>query len=644
MTHRLTGKRTTKYAIITAVLVLYPIMLAYGVETISRGSFADAWTWIAASPALFALNALLYAFLFLLVYCVLGSLLPSAGMSMAILFIAALITYFKTKLIGQPFYPWDIFLRKEGTNIIPIVTSRTVVIRVAVVAAIVAAVFLLRLLLPRFRLPVWSRIALGVLSIAALYGMAERTPMAQRLFDRAGVGEIVWNQQQNYGSNGFGIAFTLNIQNAVVSKPPGYSDASIATVAQQITDYRDRIPAKSADKQPNVIFIMNEAFWDPTLLPGVTFSEDPVPTVHRLQQESTSGYLLSSQFGGGTSNVEFEVLTGNSMSFLPSGSVPYQQYIRQPVPSLASYFGSMGYKSMGIHSYDGWFWNRDTVYKWLGFESFKSKEYFTDPEINGAFISDDEVSRSIIQAVDESERPMFIYAITMQNHGPYDDNRYGVNDISVSGDLTPDAKSILETYTQGARDADRSLQLLIDHFEQSDEPTMIVFYGDHLPMLGLDYDVYKQGGFISTGDSNQWTLDEMKSMHSVPFVTWSNFALPAEQIPILSDSFLGGYVLDRLDLDLPANFAFGYNVSQQIPGLMSGLVVDSESNLSRTVPEAVQPLIDQYRDLQYDLLFGKRLLAGYVDADYLNQIERSDYNEEFKAPKDPDPAPVDESA
>lgn len=97
----------------------------------------------------------------------------------------------------------------------------------------------------------------------------------------------------------------------------------------------------------------------------------------------------------------------------------------------------------------------------------------------------------------------------------------------------------METYVQGASDADRSLQLLIDHFEQSDEPTVIVFYGDHLPMLGYDYDVYAQAGFVSTGRSEQWSLEELKSMHSVPFVMWTNEGLPKEHVPTLSTSFLG---------------------------------------------------------------------------------------------------------
>lgn len=629
ISYRLTNNRAKKVAVIAALLVIFPLLLAFGVETIERGTFGDAAGWIAANPSLFAMNAWIYCMVLLLLYGLIGSLFPAVGSTALLLFLAALISHYKTKMIGEPFFPWDLLLKKEGANIIPLVTNRAVLMRVSVVAGVILALFLLRLLLPRFRMPIVGRIFMVLLAAAALQSLAERTPAAQRLYDRAGVYEVVWNQKDNYGYNGFGLAFTLNIQNSIISKPPGYGEASIATVAQQISDRRNASAVTPKEDRPNVIFIMNEAFWDPTLLPDVTFSEDPIPTVRRLQEESTSGYLLSPQFGGGTSNVEFEVLTGSSMSFLPSGSIPYQQYIRQPVPSLASYFQNIGYKSMGIHSYDGWFWNRDSVYKWLGFESFKSKEKFDNPEYKGTFISDNEVSRSIIGAVEESSRPMFIYAVTMQNHGSYDDGRYEENPIQAQGNLTDEARNLLETYTHGVRDADQSLQMLIDHFERSDEPTVIVFYGDHLPMLGLDYEVYKQGGFIGT---QAWSLEEQKNMHSVPFVMWSNFELPQEHVPTMSNSFLGAYVLDKLEMELPANFAFNLDLFKQYPGLLSGLIVDAEQNLYPTVPDSAKSVVDPYRELQYDILFGGRYLAQYLDAEYLSGSALPDYNMEFDAP------------
>ncbi|MFE5322733.1 LTA synthase family protein [Paenibacillus sp. NPDC056579] len=625
-----------KYAVVLIMLAVVSVLLVVGVEWIQRGSLAETTVWAVQNGKLLAMNALINLCVLVIFYMLFNSIMAGTAVATLLLFIMALITYFKTKLIGEPFFPWDIFLKKESMNIIPLVTGAEAIKRLSVVGVIVLVLVVLCFYWPRLRVGKGSRIALGLLSLFALYSLGVRTPWAGQLINKMGVSEIVWNQQENYANNGMALAFTMNVKNAIVPKPEGYGEPAMAALAQNLADQSavQTASAKKSDpfqgKQPNVIFIMNEAFWDPTLLPNVQFSEDPIPTVHKLQKESTSGYLLSPQFGGGTSNVEFEVLTGQSMSFLPDGSVPYQQYINKPVPSLASYFETQGYKSMGIHSYEGWFWNRENVYKQLGFQSFMSKDQFDNPEYKGTFISDDEVSRQIIKQVDETEKPMFIYAVTMQNHGPYDDNRYGGNSISAEGDLTASAKNTLETYTQGAHDADQSLQKLIDHFEQSDEPTVVVFYGDHLPMLGMDYDVYKQGGMINS--SSQWSLEETKSMHSVPFVMWSNVGLPQEHVPSLSDSFLGTYVLNKLGMEKPASLAINDALLQQTPGLLRDLVVDANGSLYRSVPEQYQPLVSQYSDLQYDQLFGKQYLAKYIDQDYLTKEALPDYNQEFALP------------
>jgi phosphoglycerol transferase MdoB-like AlkP superfamily enzyme len=613
-------------------LVCLPILSVVGMEFIERGSIHDTIHWILSYKRLFLLNVGLSFCLLAFIYAIVGSLAISGAISTLLLGIMALISYMKVKMIGEPFFPWDILLNKESMDIASLVTGKAAMIRIGSIAAAVIVVLLLKWVLPRVKLPIVIRVGLGLFSIYALYAFGIKAPLAGKVLDRVGVNEIVWNQQENYTINGLALAFTLNVKNSIVQKPSTYSDQAIASAAAGIQTAGGK-EAKLTDplggKKPNVIFIMSEAFWDPTLLPNVTFNEDPLPTIHRLQKESTSGYLLSPQFGGGTSNVEFEVLTGNSMSFLPGGSIPYQQYVSKPVPSLASYFADQGYKSMGIHSYEGWFWDRNSVYKQLGFESFKSSEHFQNPEVKGYFISDAEVSRNIIQEVDNTANPMFIYTVTMQNHGPYDDPRYGKNAYEAQGSLTPQAKTILETYTQGAHDADQSLQMLIDHYEKSSEPTMIVFYGDHLPMLGLDYQVYNESGFIHTSNPNEWSLDEVKKMHSIPLVTWSNFDMPKQQIPLLSDSFLGAHVLDMLHMEKPANFALNAQVAAEVPGLLSNLVVDSNEGLHKEVPESAKALIDEYRNVQYDLLFGKQYMASYLDHDYLTKTAQASYNAEF---------------
>ncbi|MNC24071.1 Lipoteichoic acid synthase 2 [compost metagenome] len=423
------------------------------------------------------------------------------------------------------------------------------------------------------------------------------------------------------------------MKNSIITKPAGYGEQAIDTIASKLTTLRGGTistaaveTAEPAEKLPHVIFVMSEAFWDPTLLPGVTFSEDPLPTIHRLQERYGASTMLSPQFGGGTSNVEFEVLTGFSTSFLPSGSVPYQQYISQPIPSLASFFESRGYRSLAVHSYEGWFWNRNNVYKWMGFEGFKSLTHFTEPEYKGAFIADSEVSKSIIREVEKSEEPVFIYAVTMQNHGPYNDDRYGQTDIAIDGDLTDEAKQIINTYTQGAKDADASLKMLIDYFEEEEEPAYIVFYGDHLPMLGYDYDVYRQTGFIGSPLTEEWSLEELRSMRSVPLVTWTNVPVKADLPATISSSFLGSFALKALGIEPAGQFALNAELYPSLPGLLRNLTIDSGDTLSGIVPEEAKALVEDYRLLQYDMLFGNQYLAGKMDEDFLGRLALPAYN------------------
>jgi phosphoglycerol transferase MdoB-like AlkP superfamily enzyme len=629
-------KRTPliKYSLIVITLIAATYVLAFGVEFIQRRSVYETLHWMNGNANLLTLNILIDFLVMMFVYCLVGSLIPSIAITSLLLLTASLIGYFKVKLVGVPFFPWDLHMSKELWSILPLIISPLMIRWIGGLLAVIIALFLLRLLIPRLSFPPISRITLGLVSIILLYLFAVKSPPIASLMNQMQVFNILWNQQQNYSNNGQTLAFMMNLQNSRMPKPAGYGEPTIKTLAEAMSNKTRAIAAAAtvqSAKQPNVIFVMNEAFWDPTLMTNVSFSEDPVPTIHRLQKETTSGYLLSPQFGGGTSNVEFEVLTGDSMSFLPSGSNAYQQYIHKPLPSLASYFTNQGYKSMAIHSYVSYFYNRENVYKYMGFESFKSSEYFQNPEYKGGYISDDELSRSVIHAVDTTEKPLFTYAITMQNHGPYDDAaRYSEKPIKVKGDFTPATQTIIDNYTQGAHDADKALQLLIDHFKQSEEPTVIIFYGDHLPSLGYDYEVYTQSGFVHSAKPEDWTLEEIKKMHSVPFVMWSNYDLPKEHIPVLSYSFLGSYVLDKLHMEKPATFAYNYDLSRKVPGLLSNLVVDADQKLYPTVPESLKPSVNQYGELEYDELFGKKYLANFIDHDFLMMAPNPNYNLEFK--------------
>ncbi|MCP1312190.1 sulfatase-like hydrolase/transferase [Paenibacillus tyrfis] len=293
-------------------------------------------------------------------------------------------------------------------------------------------------------------------------------------------------------------------------------------------------------KPPNIIILLSEAFWDITQIKSLQFSEDPAPMFHALQEKFSHGPLLSPMFGGGTANVELEVLTGHSMRFFPEDSTPYEQYIKQPTASLASLLAGQGYKTTAISPFYHWFFNSSEVYKHLGFSRFISLEYFNPDEYVGPYIGDHAVVRRIIEESERNPGPDFIFANTMENHYHYWPGKFKKNHIEVKSHMSNAVTGIAETYAQGLSGADRALQELVLHYSRLKEPTIIVFFGDHLPSLEKLL-VYKESNYISGEDDP----DFLEKMHNTPVVIWSNY-LPKEAKEELhmSPSFLGPYVLN----------------------------------------------------------------------------------------------------
>lgn len=354
---------------------------------------------------------------------------------------------------------------------------------------------------------------------------------------------------------------------------------------------------------------MNETFWDPTLLDGIEFNKDPLPTFHSLTKNHTHGYLVSPEFGGGTSNIEFEVLTGHSMSFFPTGIMAFNKFLKHPVTSLATIFRDNGYQTLGLHSYKRWFWKRDTAYDLLGFDKFVSCEEFSNPEYKGTFISDEEFARKVIEEKEKADKPLFMYGITMQNHGPYSNKRYDDTEIKVTGNLTEKEKEELETYTQGVHDADKSLKMLIDYFSDLGEPTVIAFYGDHLPMLGEDFSIFKKTDFIHSTKIVEWNEQEKLKMQSVPLLLWSNYKKDITNIEHLSTAYFGSYLLDFVGFNKPAYFDYIFNLSKQLPILLNRIQMPIKNNVDEFSIEGEK---HKYWLLQYDQLFGNN---------YLNKIK-----------------------
>ena len=452
-------RRTLECAGSLAITVLLAAVLVFLIELIARGSlqqtldffqqpFRPGWTTV----ILFTLLLIGFDALF-------------GRRHNGILFVApfalllAAIGHQKSHYLGDPLYPTDFLYSRQIMELVPLLVRERPLAAGIIVVGGAAALFLLvafwRYWRRRFPAIRWrmrmARLAVVLPALAFFVSIMDFATFSWTR-DRLQIIPIMWDQKENYASNGFAIAFALNVPMAKVKAPPSYEDDVLDAIRP------GPIRISMPEDKPDIIVVMSESFWDPTLLPKTTITPDPMPTVREVR----SGSMFSPEFGGMTANVEFEALTGFSNAFLPYGSIPYQQYVRGPVPSLANFFRSEGYETTAIHPFEGWFWNREHVYDAFGFDRFLSIEKLPPMAWRGPLVSDEALTDEIIKRADATERPFFTFAVSLQGHGPYEPNRYRDATVQVDSAASYWTRQSIRSFAEGIADADRNLKRLMD--------------------------------------------------------------------------------------------------------------------------------------------------------------------------------------
>jgi len=584
-------------------LVLAAVLMVVCMEWIARGTLHDVGSFL-LSPARPGLTTIVTVVVGLMALDALfGRHYQSLLVAVPLLILPAFISSQKQLYLSDPLYPSDLLFGRQILQLLPAMLRAQPLTAIALAAALALAAFGIVMLwrLSRHAMPVMPfkarmwRLALAVPLFVGFGSMMEYSSYSW-IRDRLNIIPMMWDQKENYRHNGFIMAFAFNIPMAKVTAPYGYGEATIADIPSDSSAF-----ALNHSKRPDVIMIMSESLWDPTRLENVTLSKDPMPRIRAMQ----SGHVFSPEFGGMTANVEFEALTGFSNAFLPYGSIPYQQYVRRPVPSLATFFRSEGYSAIAVHPFQEWFWNRREVYQHFGFEEFRSEETLPPMEKRGAFASDEALTNEIIQTVDAAEKPQFLFAVTLQGHGPYEANRYAEKAVSVSGDLSDNARDALATYAQGVSEADNSFARLIAWAKGRERETVIVLFGDHLPPLGQAF--VESGYMPGMVATRRAPLVTMKKEHETPLVVWSSKAGLQNRIGTISPSLLPYHILKTAGFDDPfytgvlGKVHASYSViDRHMLMERNGSAVPDWSIAPATVPSA----LSEYRQLQFDMMFG----------------------------------------
>ncbi len=588
-----------RYALVT---LLASALLVFAIEWIFRGDlqgtlrfftqpFRPGWTTIVLfSLILIGLDAILGR--------IYQGLLVMAPLTLTLAFVG----HQKSLYLGDPLYPTDFLYARQIFELMPLLVRERPLTGIAMAAGIVVGAALFVLAWRQWRRRVWAigykgrlaRLALALPLLAFFVSLMDYATFSWTR-DRLQIIPMMWDQKENYASNGFALAFAMNVPMAHVGAPKGYSEKAIEAID------RPTVAASLPDDKPDIIVVMSESFWDPAKLPGVSITPDPIP----VAREFRSGEIFSPEFGGMTANVEFEALTGFSNAFLPAGSIPYQQYVRAPVPSIATFLGSEGYDTRAIHPGTNWFWNRTPVYEAFGFQDFKSEENLLSLIRRGPLASDESMTDEIIREADAAERPFFFFAVSLQNHGPYEPNRYDDATHEVEAPISFRARASLQSYAEGAADADRNLKRLMDWASTRERPTVVAFFGDHLPPLGP---VYVETGFLKDNVAPRREAPQDMILHrSTPLVVWSNRTGPVEGIGTVSPVFLPLLVFEAAGISHPYYTGFLGDLRQRY-GVVDRSVLlgaDGAANADWARQKEIDPAIRDYRNLQYDMLFGK---------------------------------------
>lgn len=406
-----------------------------------------------------------------------------------------------------------------------------------------------------------------------------------------------WSQLHNYRANGFVGGFLYNMPITAMKEPGGYGRETMSLLSER---YAQRAAQINAGRQGsiedfNVVFVLSESFTDPSWLDGFTLAENPIPATQQIMSETLAGQMYAHSYGGGTSTMEFESLTGQSVGlFRPQVTSPYQMFVtdRPGYPSAVGAFAELGHHTTAIHAYNLHLYKRPQVYRTFGFDvvvNDVAMQSQTRLE-NSRFISDEASFAEVLHHLDRRDGPAFIHLATMQNHGPHHDSY--TDPIEVHFD-NPDKAKEIGHYARGLAHSDAAMTDFLGALQERERPTIVVFYGDHHPGI--------YGDTIVAGNKRDALL-------RTPFFVWNSQSNEAQLVPAIGPAMFLPLVYEAADARVPPYVALLDDVRRSIPVIQHGraLNADGEPVDPSQLDEPARALIDDLRLVQYDFSVGER--------------------------------------
>ena len=566
------------FCIVAAVVTVILAQVMIGTNAFSMGCLN------------FVCGVLIVLVAILFTYSLLGRMMPSISLGAGLFMVISTINVYVYKFRGRLFEPVDIFSAGTAMNVADNYGLLPVPLGILIGWGIFAALLIIlwhSQYKPKAKLAAKKRyvlLAICVISAAAIS------------FYAANLKTYHWNKE-GAQFNGYVLDFVSKFKEISAPKPDNYSPELIAELADRYGTDRDE-----PSEHPHIIVIMDEAFSDLGVVGEFSTNAEVMPFISSLKEDTISGYALSSVYGGNTANSEYEFLTGNSLAWLSPNTVPYQQYIRSSTYSMVSHLkSSYNYKCIAMHPFYSSGWNRPVAYEHLGFDACYFIEDFPQMNYVRSYISDQEMFEFLIKTYEESKSdPLFLFGVTMQNHGDYayiGENYTKTISLTDHGGEFPE----VEQYLSLIHETDKAVEQLITYFSGVDEDVIVVFFGDHQPKINES--------FYETIGGTTDTLDERQKRYAVPFFIWTNYDIEEEHIECTSLNYLSSYVYDVAGISLPPYNQFLREMEATIPAINAngfyslnngGYLPFDKAN------EEEQQWLGWYEALQYNSIFDKK--------------------------------------
>lgn len=513
--------------------------------------------------------------------------------------------YYKLAFRGDPLVPYDFVQLKEAAMIsteLNLTITRAIWRCLFFVIITTVLLSLFRISFAKTKAVTFGRIGGFVALVVAmglfLFGYIGNS---QRMQERHNMQTVAASTADSYYRSTFVSYFLYLLADIYIEPPENYTEQTMQQIADEIA-----LPQNVS--QPDIVVVLLESFYDVQTIKGTSYSQDLMSNFTRLAKEGISGQLLSNKRDGGTSDFEFQVLTGYSTMFFDAGAVPMMQYTTQNIACLPQYLAKQGYSSVAIHTYIRSFYNRPNAYEAMKIQEFISVESFADHLVLGNYISDDALANRIIAEYEQravETNPIFMHTITMQNHMPYTGGTYPDNyGVVATSGVSAEYDDILSTYATGVRDEDALIGKLCDYFDSIDREVVVVFFGDHQSSVGSDMlpDLAQQ----TAQYQNATALEQQDMTHTTPYLIWSNFQKEQIDGGKIAPYLLIAQLANHYTIDLPPYFYWLTCQLEQGGGVSGGYYILPDGSISLEATAEQTQQTEKHRLLQHDLLFGKQ--------------------------------------